>query len=306
MKKRSSNFSDITLGSGFSSLPLMRSWILLMRLDRPIGIWLTLASAIWGLFIGNYPYFPKFVDILLFILGAVFMRGAGCIINDLFDRNIDAHVQRTSIRPLASKSISLKNTFILLSILLLLSFFILVQFNLNTIFLGFLAIPLIVLYPLMKRITYWPQLFLGIIFNWGFLLGSVSGGHSFELSWLLLYGGAVCWTLGYDTIYAYQDIEDDILVGIKSTAIKYVKNVRFFLLAVYGLSFCFFYGFGEVQRFGFVYKAMCIIILLHFLLQVLTLDLDNPKDCLNKFKSNIWVGGILLCGLAFETLMMDT
>lgn len=277
-----------------------------MRLDRPIGIWLTLSSALWGLFIGRYPYFPKIMDIGLFILGAVFMRGAGCIVNDLLDQDIDAHVKRTGGRPLALKNISFKNTFILLGFLLSLSFFILLQFNFSTIFLGMLSIPLILVYPLMKRITYWPQLFLGIIFNWGFLLGVVSSGLPFDCSCMLVYGGAVFWTLGYDTIYAYQDIEDDLLVGVKSTAVKYAKNIKIFLLCAYGLSFCCFYLFGEVKKFGFFYKTVCIMILIHFLMQVLTLDLDDPKDCLKKFKSNVWVGGILLVGLVFETLRVDS
>lgn len=197
-----------------------RPYAYLMRIDRPIGIWLLLIPGIWGIAAAS-PGFPSIYTCILFLIGSVLMRGAGCVINDLWDKDLDKKVERTANRPLASGAITEKNAKIFLATLLLLSFFILIQFNSTTIILGFASIPLIAMYPLMKRYTYWPQIMLGITFNMSVLMGYSAVTGETSSTAILLYLGAIFWTIGYDTIYAHQDKEDDALIGIKSTALKF-------------------------------------------------------------------------------------
>ncbi len=302
-EKKRFEHSDIPL-KRLSSVPLFwKSRLLLMRLDRPVGIFLPLFSAFLGLFGGAFPCFPARRDVILFGLGAVMMRGAACILNDMWDRDFDAQVKRTQLRPLASKSISLQSAFMLLLFLLTCGFFILVQFNWEVILLGFLLVFLSALYPLMKRITYWPQLFLGITFNAGVLMGWVSQGKDLNLTCFLLYGGAILWTIGYDTIYAYQDCDDDLLIGVKSSALKVKNHAKLFLGGVYAGSIFLFYGFGERMHLNFFYKGACFLVAAHFLKQVMTLDINNARDCLKKFKSNVWIGLILFLGLVLSGLL---
>ncbi len=295
--------SDISL-KRLSRAPLFwRSKILLMRLDRPVGIFLPLFSAFLGLFGGAFPHFPKMSDIFLFSLGAVVMRGTACVFNDICDRNFDAHVKRTRMRPLASKSTSLLSAVVLLLFLLGCGFFILIQFNRETIYIGFFLVLLSAVYPLMKRITYWPQIFLGITFNAGVLMGWTSQAKNLDLTCFILYGGTVLWTIGYDTIYAFQDMDDDLLIGVKSSALRVKNQSKIFLISIYMGSIGLFYWFGERLNLNFFYKGACFLVGLHFLGQVLTLDINDAPACLKKFKSNVWVGLILFFGLVLSSLI---
>ena len=302
-KKNKFESSDIPL-KRLSKIPLFwKSQILLMRLDRPIGIFLPLFSAFLGLFGGAFPHFPRMSDIVLFSLGALVMRGAACVFNDICDRDFDAQVKRTQMRPLASKSTSLFSAMVLFLFLLGCGFFILIQFNRETIYIGFLLVLLSVVYPLMKRITYWPQIFLGLTFNAGVLMGWTSQGKNLDLTCLVLYGGTVLWTIGYDTIYAFQDMEDDLLIGVKSSALRVKNQAKIFLISIYIGSLGFFYWFGERLNLNFFYKGACFLLCIHFLGQVLTLDINNATACLKKFKSNFWAGLILFLGLVLSSLI---
>lgn len=209
---------------------------ILARLDRPIGIWLLLIPGLWALVLASPAGMVPVSHIVLFTIGAVVMRAAGCVINDLWDRELDQAVERTRTRPIASGDISAKQGLAFLSALLICGLIILMQFNLTTIILGVLSLPLIIAYPLMKRITWWPQAFLGITFNFGALMGwTAITGH---LSWqpFALYASGILWTLAYDTIYAHQDKEDDALIGIKSTARLFAENSPLYIYSFYGAS----------------------------------------------------------------------
>ena len=218
----------------------MKKYIKLMRLDKPIGIFLLFWPCAWGLALANVDQannllFVKYL--ILFFIGSILMRSAGCIYNDIVDREIDIKIARTKSRPIATGLISLSNAWILILILISFSLMILFQFNLKSIIFGLSSALLVLLYPFMKRITYWPQLFLGITFNWGVVLGWLVMKNEFSLLPLILYLSAILWTLGYDTIYGLQDIKDDLMAGIKSTSIKFQKKIKPFLFIVYFLSF---------------------------------------------------------------------
>ena len=212
----------------------------LTRLKRPIGYMLLFWPCAWGLTAGfNFLESKKifFFYIILFLLGSILMRSAGCIVNDIIDRNYDKKVQRTKNRPLASGKVSVKTALMYATALCLLAFLVLINFNLLTIFLALISMPLAFTYPLMKRYTYWPQLFLGITFNYGLILGWVSVNNTIDLAPIILYIGAIFWTLGYDTIYGFQDINDDEIIGLKSTSIKFKKNPIIFLNLCYLIFF---------------------------------------------------------------------
>ena len=218
----------------------MNKYIKLMRLNKPIGIFLLFWPCTWGLALANIDQannllFVKYL--ILFFIGSILMRSAGCIYNDIVDRKIDIKITRTKSRPIATGLISLSNAWILILILVSFSLMILFQFNLKSIIFGLSSAFLVLLYPFMKRITYWPQLFLGITFNWGVVLGWLVMKNEFSPLPFILYLSAALWTLGYDTIYGLQDIKDDLMAGIKSTSIKFQKKIKPFLFIVYFLSF---------------------------------------------------------------------
>ena len=218
----------------------MKKYIKLMRLDKPIGIFLLFWPCAWGLALANVElsnHLVFFKFLILFLIGSILMRSAGCVYNDIVDRKIDIKVTRTKNRPIATGLISLTSAWILILILVSFSLIILFQFNLKSIIFGLGSAFLVLLYPFMKRITYWPQLFLGLTFNWGVILGWLVIKNEFSILPFILYFSAVLWTLGYDTIYGLQDIKDDLMVGIKSTSIKFKKNIKPFLFIVYLLSF---------------------------------------------------------------------
>lgn len=270
-----------------------------MRLDRPIGIWLLLLPSLWGIALASGGLAQMttgtFYVIFLFTIGAVIMRGAGCVINDLWDRDIDKMVERTQTRPIASGQISVKQAIIFLAGLLLCGLAILLQFNLITIILGFITIPLIISYPLMKRITWWPQAFLGLTFNFGALMGwsAIAGG--LETPAILLYGGAILWTIGYDTIYAHQDKDDDALIEVKSTALKFKDNGKYLVSILYFVAFISIASTVFIGNNVSLFSGVALIGLgVHFTGQIMTWKPDAPESSLRIFKSNRNAGLLIL------------
>ena len=276
-------------------------FIQLTRLDKPIGFMLLFWPCAWGLTIAynfkndlNIFYFY----LLLFFLGSVFMRSAGCIVNDIVDRNFDKKVARTKNRPIASGKISIFLASIYSAILCILAFMVLINFNFLTIILAIASMPFAFTYPLMKRFTYWPQLFLGITFNYGLLLAWVSIYESISLIPFLLYVGAIFWTLGYDTIYGYQDIKDDEIIGVKSTSIKFKNKPKKALYLFYTITFLSLLILGYVMKFNYIYFIFLIVPFLHFFVyQIGNLNIKNSSNCLKLFKSNNFLGLIIFLNL---------
>jgi 4-hydroxybenzoate polyprenyl transferase len=231
---------------------------------------------------------------IIFILGAFIMRSAGCVINDIFDRNIDIQVDRTKSRPLADKSISLHESIIIFITLSLMGLCILLSLNTLSIKVGLLSFILLIVYPLTKRITYWPQLFLALTFNIGVLIGYAAITNILPLEIYFLYAAGIFWTLGYDTIYAYQDKDDDILIGVKSTAILFKDSAKYWISSFYilMLSCMLIYGFLSSQEI--FYFLLLILILSHQFFQIYKLDIKRPEVCLAIFKSNKYLG-LLVC-----------
>tara|TARA_B100000579_G_C22686186_1_gene782736 strand:+ start:1 stop:870 length:870 start_codon:yes stop_codon:yes gene_type:complete len=276
-------------------------FIELTRLKKPIGFMLLFWPCAWGLSIAyNFENgFQQYIFyILLFFSGSVLMRSAGCVVNDIIDRDFDKKVERTKNRPLASGKLSVKLALIYSLILCLLAFLVLINFNLTTILLALLSMPLAFTYPLMKRFTYWPQLFLGVTFNYGLLLGWTSVNENINLAPIIFYLGAIFWTLGYDTIYGFQDIEDDEIIGVKSTSIKFKKNPKIFLSVCYFLFILCYLIMGinlKLNNYFFVGNLLIIFHLLYF--QIYNFEKSNKLKCLNIFKSNNLLGFIILINI---------
>lgn len=286
----------------FSKTPAAwHPYIKLVRLDRPIGTWLLLFPCWWAIVLWHGGI--RLVDaggwahIGLFALGALLMRSAGCIVNDLWDRRMDAQVERTRTRPLASGEITPRQAFILLGALLFSSFLILLTLPLLDIVLGFLSLVLVGVYPLMKRVTWLPQLFLGFTFNWGALMGWAAGNGSLQTPALLLYAGGIFWTLAYDTIYAHQDTTDDALVGIKSTALLFGKHSKKFVAGFFALAVLFFI-FARYTATHASLSPLIVFVIGHALWQLYRWQPDNPQSCLSVFKSNAVFGWLVLLFLA--------
>jgi len=279
-------------------------YIKLGRYDRPIGGWLLLFPAWWGLAIASNGLLNLTLEVFqfmgLFFIGAFIIRGAGCTINDMWDRNIDALVERTKTRPLASGELTLKQAYGFLFVELLIALLILLQLNLFVILIGGLTFIPIVIYPLMKRVTFWPQLFLGLTFNLSALIGWATIRGSLDMPAIFLYLGCVLWTVGYDTIYAHQDIKDDLKIGVKSTAVKLAKNTKLWLSLFYGLSYLGLLTSVLVSRdFSrvFTLHILSIIPAFHLYWQIKNLDINTPSNCLATFKSNKWYGWLVLLTL---------
>jgi 4-hydroxybenzoate polyprenyltransferase len=278
----------------------LKIFIELTRLNKPIGYMLLFWPCAWGL---AYAYIVdqnlnKFLYyLLLFFLGSILMRSAGCIVNDIVDKDIDTKVQRTKNRPLASNSISVMQAMSYIFLLCGFAFLILVQFNNLTIALGISSMILAFSYPYMKRITYWPQLFLGLTFNWGIIMAwtSITGDISIEI--IVLYVSAIFWTLGYDTIYGAQDIVDDEIIGMKSTSIKFKNNIKLFVSFCYLISsiliVCLFYDKIGLNNF----TLLIITFILSLMYQVVKFKKDDPKKCLQAFKFNNISGLLLFSGI---------
>ncbi|NCC22106.1 MAG: 4-hydroxybenzoate octaprenyltransferase [Alphaproteobacteria bacterium] len=299
--------TDIKQNKLIAMLPeAARPYALLMRLDRPIGIWLLLLPGLWSIAMasGDRPFLDTgfLKAVALFALGAVIMRGAGCIVNDLWDVRFDRAVERTRTRPLASGAIKPWQAAGLLLALFLFGLVILLQFELVTILLGFLSLPLIVLYPLMKRWTWWPQAFLGLTFNFGALMGWSAMKDVLEPAALLLYAAGFFWTLGYDTIYAHQDKEDDALVGVKSTARLFGSESRQWVAGFYGVSFFLLALAGLAGGAGILYFLALVPAAAHHYRQVTDWAMDDPRDSLRRFKAARDFGLIVFVGAVLGRL----
>ena len=282
--------------------PRARPYAVLARLDRPIGIWLLALPGWWAIVLASGGVFAMTLAdwwvFILFGVGAVVMRGAGCVINDLWDRRIDAQIARTRARPLAAGTITPRGAMVFLLVLLLAGLLILSQMNLVTVVLGLLSLPLIVAYPYMKRITWWPQAFLGITFNWGILMGWSAVTEIIELPALLLYAGAIFWTLGYDTIYAHQDKEDDVLAGVKSTALKFGARSKNYVACFYALAWVLMAAGGILgAQFSFVFLWL-LAAGAHLAWQLWAWDVADPESSLKIFRSNRDTGLLVLAAFA--------
>jgi 4-hydroxybenzoate polyprenyltransferase len=279
-----------------------RPYLRLARLDRPIGSWLLLMPCWWSLGLAGMRSgaFPSVWQIALFFIGAFAMRGAGCTWNDLVDRDLDGLVERTRSRPIPSGQVSAAQASIFMVAQALLGFLVLIQFNRFTIVTGLVSLMVVVIYPFMKRVTYWPQIFLGLAFSWGALMGwpAVFG----RLDWpaLVLYAGSISWVIGYDTIYAHQDREDDLLIGIKSTALLFGENTRPMLACFYAGAVVLIGIAGLMAGGGLIFMLGLIAFAAHLTWQVLRLDINDSAHCLKLFKSNRDAGLILFGAMLLE------
>ena len=278
----------------------------LVRIKKPIGIMLLFWPCSWGLslvndFGNNYSQFALYL--IYFFLGSMLMRSAGCIVNDILDRKFDILVERTKNRPIASGKISVNLSLVYVVILCSLSFFILIQFNFTTILLGLASMPFAFSYPLMKRFTYWPQLFLGFTFNYGLIMAWFSINPEFNYIPLVFYLGAIFWTLAYDTIYGFQDVKDDEIIGVKSTSIKFKKNPKIFIFVCYLIFILIQVATGILMDFKYYYYIGLIIIAGQLLIfQIFNLDTKNQKICLEKFKSNNFVGFLIFLNILINKI----
>ncbi len=276
-------------------------FIELIRLKKPIGYMLLFWPCAWGL-TAVFDFSSKlnvyFFYLLLFFLGAVLMRSAGCIVNDILDKNFDSRVSRTKNRPIASEKISIKRGLLYASFLCLLAFLILINFNYFTIIIALASMPLAFTYPLMKRFTYWPQLFLGITFNYGLILGWSSISSNVEYIPIIFYFGAIFWTLGYDTIYGFQDIKDDEIIGLKSTSIKFKNDPYTFLYLCYSIFTISLIVVGYLLKMNIFYYIMLVpVIFQMFYLQLYKLNVSDAPICLKTFKSNNFLGILIFITL---------
>ena len=294
------NASDIPRGNWIDRLTPqpVHPYLRLARIDRPIGTWLLLLPGWWALALappnGGWPDPWLFV---LFGVGAILMRGGGCVINDLFDRDFDARVARTADRPIASGAISIPRALLFLAVLFGISLLILLQFNLFAVAVGVASLLLVVPYPLMKRITWWPQAWLGLTFNWGALLGWAAVRGDIAAPALILYAAGFFWTLGYDTIYAHQDKEDDALVGIKSTARLFGDRSRPWIGAFFAVCLALLALTGGVVGLSWPFYGGLAMAAVHAIWQTASADFDDPKNCLFRFKANRDFGLIVLAAI---------
>jgi len=279
----------------------LKFFIELTRLKKPIGYMLLFWPCAWGLTLA-YDFSENlskyYFYLILFFLGSVLMRSAGCIVNDILDKEFDKKVFRTKNRPIASGQVSIKIAFFYSSVLCLLALFVLLNFNNFTIILALGSMPLAFTYPLMKRYTYWPQLFLGITFNYGLILGWTTIKEEIDLIPILFYFGAIFWTLGYDTIYGYQDIKDDEIIGLKSTSIKFKSNPIIFLIICYSIFYLITLSMGFLMNLNnLFFFSLAIVFLQIFYFQLKILKINDAKNCLKIFKSNNFLGLLVYFGI---------
>ena len=282
-------------------------FIELARLKKPIGFMLLFWPCLWGLTLVydfNTDLFNYFFYSVLFFSGSILMRSAGCIVNDIADKNFDKKVKRTKNRPIASEKVSIKLASTYALLLCGISFLVLINFNKLTIFMALISMPLAFTYPLMKRITYWPQLFLGITFNYGLILGWISISNEISIIPIIFYLGAIFWTLGYDTIYGFQDIKDDEIIGVKSTSIKFKHDPKKFLFISYCIFIVSLFFIGILMKFKIYYYLFMIVPILHLLFfQVKRLNNNVSTDCLITFKSNNFLGLIIFINILIGKLI---
>jgi len=270
----------------------------LTRLKKPIGFMLLFWPCAWGLTLA-YDFSNDLNDyffyLTLFFIGSVLMRSAGCIVNDISDKEFDKKVQRTKNRPIASNKVSIKLAIFYTIVLCLLAFLVLINLNNLTIILALCSMPLAFTYPLMKRFTYWPQLFLGITFNYGLVLGWTTIQGEINVVAIIFYLGAIFWTLGYDTIYGFQDIKDDEIIGVKSTSIKFKNNPKKFIFICFSLLTFSIFVSGYLMHFNFIFYLGFIFLIYHlFFYQLKNINFQDTKSCLKTFKSNNMFGLLVL------------
>jgi 4-hydroxybenzoate polyprenyltransferase len=279
-----------------------RPYLRLARLDRPIGSWLLLMPCWWSVGLAGMAQgrFPSLLHIALFFIGAFAMRGAGCTWNDLVDRNLDGLVERTRSRPIPSRQVTVAQATAFMLAQAVIGFIVLVQFNRFTVMTGLASLLVVVIYPFMKRVTYWPQIFLGLAFSWGALMGWPAAFGRLDAPALVLYAGAIAWVIGYDTIYAHQDREDDLLIGIKSTALLFGERTAPMLTFFYTAAVVLIAIAGLMAGGGWIFMLGVAAFALHLGWQVVRLDIDDPAHCLMLFKSNRDAGLIL-----FGAMLVD-
>ncbi|WP_422362623.1 4-hydroxybenzoate octaprenyltransferase [Pyruvatibacter mobilis] len=286
----------------------IRPYLRLMRADRPVGTWLLFWPCAWSITLaapqtGQYVlHLPILYLLVLFLTGAFVMRGAGCVWNDITDREFDARVARTASRPIPSGQVSVTAALVFLASLLAIGFLVLIQLTWAAIGLGVGSLALVAIYPFAKRFTWWPQIFLGLAINWGALMGWAAVTGSLSWAALCLYLAGIAWTLGYDTIYAHQDKEDDALIGVKSTALRLGGHTKAWLWGFYGATLLFLALAGIFAGIGWVYFAGLLISAFHLMRQVRDTNLDTPDECLAAFKSNRDFGAIIFAALLAGTL----
>ena len=278
----------------------LKIFVELTRLNKPIGFMLLFWPCSWGLayahlYNQNLNLFIYYL--ILFFLGSVLMRSAGCIFNDIVDKDFDKKIKRTKTRPIASGKITVKNSFIYVLVLCLFAFLILLQFNLLTILLGMGSMLLAFTYPFMKRITYWPQLFLGVTFNWGIIMAWAAINNDITAEIIILYISAIFWTLGYDTIYGAQDMYEDEIIGLKSTSLKFKKNIKLFVTCSYFINFLLiFYLFRNNLGMN-IFSLILLFFILSLVYQLLKFEKSKPTECLKMFKLNNFSGLLLFLGI---------
>jgi 4-hydroxybenzoate polyprenyltransferase len=280
-----------------------RPYLRLARLDRPIGSWLLLMPCWWSTAlaaVAAHRATPNLLHLALFFVGAFAMRGSGCTWNDIVDRDLDRSVERTRSRPIPSGQVTVRQALVFLLVQALIGLAVLVSFNAFTIGLGVASLAIVAVYPFMKRITYWPQIVLGLAFSWGALMGWAGAFARLDLPALLLYAGSIAWVIGYDTIYAHQDREDDALIGIKSTALLFGDRTKPMLAVFYGLAVILIGSAGFLAGGGVVFTLGLAAFAVHLAWQIVRLDIGDPELCLALFKSDRDAGLILFAGLVID------
>jgi 4-hydroxybenzoate polyprenyltransferase len=285
-----------------------KPYLRLMRADRPIGTWLLLWPCWWSAALAWKAAGTRIPDLwllLLFAIGATVMRGAGCVYNDIADRDFDAQVARTRSRPIPSGQVSIAQAAIFMVALSLIGLAVLLQFNRFAIILGMASLGIVALYPFMKRITYWPQAVLGLAFSWGALMGWAEVFGRLDAPALLLYAASIAWTIGYDTIYAHQDKEDDALVGLKSTALKFGPRTKPWLSLFYGAALALLLAAGALAGAGWPFFLGMALASAHLVWQVTTLDTDDAGNCLRRFRANRDFGAIVFLALLADMAIVS-
>jgi len=285
-----------------------RPFLRLARLDRPIGSWLLLLPCWWSsalAAVAAHTRGPSLLHIVLFFVGAFAMRGAGCTWNDIVDRDLDGSVERTRSRPIPSGQVSVRQAAAFLALQSLLGLAVLLTFNGFTVALGIASLMIVAVYPFMKRMTYWPQIGLGLAFSWGALMGWAAAFGRLDLAPLLLYAGSISWVIGYDTIYAHQDRDDDALIGVKSTALLFGPRTKPMLALFYGLAVILIGGAGAAAGAGIVFAISLVAFAAHLGWQIGRLDIRDPDNCLAVFKSDRDAGLILFAGLVLDAVLRN-
>jgi 4-hydroxybenzoate polyprenyltransferase len=304
MRRASGSVADST-GNWVDTLApaWLRPYLRLARLDRPIGSWLLLLPCWWSsalAAVAAHARAPSVLHIVLFFIGAFAMRGAGCTWNDIVDRDLDASVERTRSRPIPSGQVGVMQAATFLVVQALVGLAVLLSFNWFTVGLGIASLIIVAVYPFMKRITYWPQIVLGLAFSWGALMGWAAAFGSLAAAPLLLYAGSISWVIGYDTIYAHQDREDDALIGIKSTALLFGPRTKPMLALFYAGAVVLIGAAGFLAHAGWPFVLGLAAFAAHLVWQIARLDIGDPDNCLAVFKSDRDAGLILFAGLLLD------